>query len=176
MSLVTLAQMREHIETDLSDTELQRVIDAAEQEIVDHFGAHTTQTDETTENRLSTHLFLTRPASSITTVTETLIVDGVRTETVLSSDDYRLSSDGWRIHRLSDGTNPRTTWGDEVTIQFTPSDETDKREGVLIRLVKLDVQFNGLDADRIGDYSRQQQNYIKNRNAALQSLSRLGLA
>ena len=105
-----------------------------------------------------------------------MISDGVRTETVLSADDYRLSSDGWRLQRLSDGTNPRSTWGDEVTIQFVPVDESSKRQGVLIALVKLDVQFNGLDRDSVGDYAREQRNYDTNRNAALRRLSKLAMA
>lgn len=181
-SLVTLAQMREHIETDLSDAELQRMIDSAEQDIVDHYGAHLTQTDESQENKLSTHLFLSRPASTITTVTETMISDGVRTETVLDSGDesetpdYHLTSDGWRIQRLSDGTNPRSTWGDEVEVSYVPASEAAKRQGVLIQLVKLDVQFNGLDVDRVGDYSREQKDYMGHRNAIMRRLSKLPLA
>lgn len=172
MSLLTVEQMREHVETDLSDTEVQRLIDAAEEEIIDKYGPHATQTDELDECRLSNVLFLTRPASEITTVTEEIHTNGSIEQTPLDPDDYDLTADGWRIRRLTTGTNPRGTWGDVVIVQYTPKDETSKREGVLIDLVKLAAQFSGLDSEKTGDYQSSQKDYQKSRNQVLGRLSR----
>lgn len=176
MSLLTTTQVRVHVENDLDDTELQRLIDAVEQEIVEKYGPHVTQTDELDECRLSNALFLTRPASTITTVTEESHVDGDITATVLSSDDYDLTNDGRRIRRLSDGTNPRSTWDDVVIVAYVPTDESSKREGVMVAMLKLDIHFNGLDTEKVGDYSAVQQNYEKNRAVVLHRLSRNILA
>ena len=176
MSLLTVDEVRVHIETDLTDIELQRMIDSAEEDIVQKYGPHTSQTDELEECRLSNVLFLSRPASEILTVTEEIHNNGNISQTVLSADDYDLVQSGWRIRRLSSGTNPRSTWGDVVIVQYTPVDETSKREGVLIALVKLDIQFNGLDSESVGDYSSEQKQYQSNRNKILSSLSRRLLA
>ena len=177
MSLLTPTQMREHIENDLSDTELQRVIDAAEQDIVQRYGPHVTQTDELDECQLSTALFLSRPAATITTVTEEIHVSGDIDQTVLSANDYDLTADGFRLRRLSSGDNPRATWGDVVVIAYVPVDESSKREGVEIAMVKLDIQFGGLDSEKVGDYAATQQKYEENRNKALSRLQkRMGIA
>ena len=177
MSLLTPTQMRVHIENDLDDTELQRIIDSVEEEMVDKYGPHTTQTDELDESRLSNVLFLSRRASAIVTVTEEYRAGGDVDSTVLSADDYDLTEEGERLRRLSSGTNPASTWGDTVIVTYTPRDETSKREGVLIAMVKLDVQFQGLEAEKGGDFQSQQENYEKNRNNALGRLQqRMGLA
>lgn len=175
-SLLFPSDVRAHFETDLSDVALQRHIDAVEEEIIDLYGPHALQIDELKESRLSTHLFLTREVTAISEIIETLIDDGARDDTTLSADDYHLSVDGWRIQRLSDGTNPRATWGDEIVVTYTPSDETSKRENVLLTIVKLDIQFNGLDSERVGDYSAAQKDYEGSRTGALGRLSRLPLA
>ncbi len=177
MSLLTLTQMRVHIENDLSDEELQRVIDAAEQDIVQRYGPHVTQTDELDECRLSTALFLTRPASTITTVTEEFNIAGDIDQTVLSANDYALTADGFRLRRLSSGDNPRATWGDIVVIAYVPVDESSKREGVEIAMVKLDIQFSGLDSEKVGDYAAAQVKYEENRNKVLSRLQkRMGIS
>ena len=173
MSLITPAHFRRQVESDLNDTEIQHLIDGVEDEIVQGFGPHVTQVDELEEAQLATVLFLSRPASEITTVTETV----ADTETVLETDDFSLSADGWRIKRLSDGTNGRTVWGDTVVVAYVPEEENRKRENVLIAMLKMDIQFNGLDTEKVGDWQGSQKDYEKTRKQILGRLSRrMGIA
>lgn len=146
MSLITTDELREHVETDLSDDALQRLIDANEKEIIRKFGAHATQIDYVEPGR-SDCLFLSRPPSEITEVVERW----GDTETTLSADDYELIANWKRLNRLSTGTNPTSFWGDRVKVTYTPVDQNDERKGVLVDLCKLEIEYTGNAADSSGD-------------------------
>jgi len=159
MSTLTLGQARQHIETDLNDDALQLLIDAAEDYIVEKAGELATQIDEYRGEILATILLLTRKATEITTVIEEIKSGDSYESTTLETDDYQLRHDGRMIERLRDGSNPRGTWGDVVTITYEPVDDTNKRKVATINLVKLDIEYNALKSERVGDYSSQSQDY-----------------
>jgi len=170
MSTLTVAQFKEHLETDLLDAALQRYIDDAEAEIVKVAGVLTTETDVVKHATQANTLFLSRKASTITTAVEELEgPEGTFTATTLGPTDYRLDG-GHQLKRLSSGPNPRATWGDLVTIIFLPESDAAMRLGVSIDLVKLSVQFSGLDAEKVGDWSVSQSKYQAKKNAVLQKL------
>lgn len=177
MALLTTAQVREHIETDLKDDALTRLIEDADAQIVEVAGELNTETDTKIDEVLANALFLNRRASSITTVVEEVKQgDGSYYSTTLAADDYTLRSEGRIIERLATGTNPRTTWGDTVTITYVPYDTSMKRERVLIDLVKLAVQYNALDSEKVGDYSASQSKYTAKRQALLKELREWSMA
>ena len=69
MAILTVDEIREHVETDLPDTALSRLVDNADQEIIDRLGALATQTEVVHGNGLYV-LSLARKAASITSATE----------------------------------------------------------------------------------------------------------
>jgi len=170
MSTLTVAQFREHLETDLLEAALQRHIDDAEQEIDRKVGALATETDYARNVGSANALFLKRRAFTITTVVEELeATEGTFTPTTLDPTDHRLI-EGHQLVRLSSGVNPRATWGDLVTIIYVPEDDTAMRLGVTIDLVKLAVQFSGLDSEKVGDWSVSQSKYAAKKTEVLQKL------
>ena len=164
MSLLTLAEARNHIETDLSDAAVQQLIDDAESEILITIGAVATQIDEIENDEpYPAQVFLTRKATAITQVKE-LIGD---TETVLAANDYRLRHGGLSVERLSTGTNPLTVWGEYLTITYTPVDDTVRRKIVTVDLVKLAIAYTGMKSESIGPYSESQKDDYESERSRL---------
>jgi hypothetical protein len=147
MAIVPISDFHDAVETDLADVALQRLLDDAEGEIVRRFGPGATHTDETVG--LTRSVFVSRPAASITTVTERI----GDTSTVLAADDYRLIGQR-ELRRQSDGTNSATIWGDEATILFVPVVDTAQRERVQVDLVKLALQYSGVQSEDLGGQIR----------------------
>ncbi|MCQ4575414.1 MAG: hypothetical protein NOU37_09250 [Candidatus Brocadiales bacterium] len=169
MALMSATEVRQHIDTDLVDAALQRLIDAAEEDIDTHFGSVTSQLDELLGNG-GKHLWPTRPIKTVSSIVETVGT----TDTTLASDDYKLLHGGRQIERLNTGTNARNSWGDRTKIQYTPEDETKKRKGILIKLVKLEVEYNGLSSERAGDYQSSSLDYEGERKKILGGLAGFG--
>lgn len=174
MSLVTIAQFKEHFETDLVGTALQELLDDAEAEIDKRHGQLATGVDTFENVELATALFLSRQAKlvgGITTVTEEIrLGDGSYQTTVLAADDYQQRYEGRQIERLSTGTNPRRTWGNTVTVVYVPNDDTIRRTRVIIDLVKLAIQYNAMKSEAVGDYKSQSLGYDKERARILATL------
>jgi hypothetical protein len=171
MTLLTLAQVREHVETDLVDDALQRIIDAEDEEILRRFGPPTTQTEIFTGGTGATHLFLSRPVTSVTSISEE--VSGI--STTLSADDYDI---WWNqaLERLDDGTNASNSWGDRVTVVYVPQERTSQRILTLIQLVQLAVRYNGVQTESIGsgDHSVGNYDYRHERERLLSTLAPRG--
>jgi hypothetical protein len=154
MATITLAEVRQHVETDLIDDALQMLIDDAIEEINEVIGFVSSETNEFYEER-TTKLFLTRKAISINSVVE----ERGGTSTTLSANDYMLRLEGRMLERLGTGTNPCSVWGDVVTIIYTPQDDTKRRKVVIIDLVKLALVYNGQKSESVGDYSATAKEY-----------------
>lgn len=170
MSLLTIDELRDHFNTDLIDGALQRLVDDAEAEIDERHGELGTQTDTFKGDILATALFLSRKAQSISTVTEEIKSGGSYDATILASDDYQLRFEGRQIERLASGTNPRSTWGDIVTVVYVPKDETARRKRVTVDLVKLAAAYNALDSETTGDYASRSLRYTNERASLIAQL------
>jgi hypothetical protein len=166
MSLITITEFREHYETDLSDTALQRIIDSQEALMVRRFGPHETQSQVFNPN-YSKVLYPYRRISSIMSIVEKVGDE----ETTLETDDYDVIATGRRIDRLSTGTNPRTYWEGRVTVIYVPTGQADERKMVLIDLCKLTCEYNALKSENSGDYSMSQKEYKKERDELLSQLN-----
>jgi len=147
---VTPAELREHIETDLSDGALQLLIDA-EQEAIDKRAGPAASESDLMQAFGARELRLTRDASSI---------DGVKTrysadddQVTLSANDYRLE-DKRTLVRLSTGDNPETRWIGKIEVAYTPETDAALRERVLIDLVKVAIEFKGIGFENVGSTSR----------------------
>jgi hypothetical protein len=151
--ILTVDEIRAYVDTDLDDASLQRLVDSAEEAIVAYAGppGEVTQLVDGGVGRLA----LARPASAMTTVTESRGT----TTTTLDADDYRIRADGYVLERLNTGTNPRSTWYGQISLTYTPVADTATREAVQIELVRIDLASSsgggggGLKSESIGDYS-----------------------
>jgi hypothetical protein len=150
VSILTVAELREHVTSALPDAALQRLLDAAEDAIVERVGAPGAITEYvsawasgagyapwglTTGMRRIT---VSRPIGTIASVTEYLSAGAVGDPgIILDATDYRAS--GYVLARLPGGTHSRWYWGQQVAVVYTPADETADRTRVQIALVRLDL-------------------------------------
>lgn len=169
MALLTNAQTREHVESDLSDDALDRLIADADAEIIDRLGAVATETQVLRGG--GKELFLGRAATSISSIVER----ENEANTTLATNDYTLRSDNRVVERLTTGTNGRSTWAPLVTIAYVPVDTTARRKRLLVDLVRLACQHLGVAEQRLGDVSvRALDDYQAARDRLFSSLGTTG--
>lgn len=163
---MTPAELREHVETDLSDDALTRILAAEEAAIVQRAGSASSETQYMTCYG-TRELRLRRDAASITEI-------GVRAhadedETALAADDYRLEPPRTLV-RLGGGTNGASGWIGKVRVLYVPTTDTELRERVLVDLCRLAVENRGLESERAGDTSQSFADYQRERNRLLDQL------
>lgn len=176
-TLLSVVELRQHIETDLPDTALALIMESEEAEIVRRYGPHATATDVLSGGEwfplqmaglsgVTGWLVLSRPAVSIVSIVETTFDVSL----ALTTGDYTLWPGG-RLEREGFGPNPGSWWGESVTIVYIPVDMTAQRALVLVQLCKLALTFTGLKSESIGDYSATSADYQVEREKALRSLA-----
>ncbi len=172
--LLTADQIRTHVETDMVDTAVNRLIDDAESEMVRLYGPHVDDITEIhTPGPGQKYLFTKRPIDEVTSVTELTTTYAGETDLVLDdADDYVLEGKT-QLRRLGTGTNPSTMWAAHVTVEYTPVDDTTRRERVLIDLVKLAVRFEGVQASSGAGVSITHVDYDAQRSCILARLGSL---
>lgn len=149
MTLLTVAQFREHAATTLVDDAIQRLLDDAEAEITAYAGPVGSVTEYPAGG--GSILTLSRRVSSVGSIAETRY----STTTTLAVDDWRQRS-GYTLERLRTGTNPRTGWASDVTVTYTPADDTATRKMVQLELCKLEIATNpGLASQTVGAWTEQ---------------------
>lgn len=170
--LLSVAGLREHVTSSLSDGALQDLLNANSLAIAQRAGPLGSIALTLTPSR-DRYVFLDRPVQTITSITEyfsdPIGIGGV----VLDATDYRLLSGGTLLERWGYGTHPADWWSDRVELVYVPVDDTAERVRVLVKLCELDLNRQpGLSALSIGDYSEQSRNeaYNDEREAVLASL------
>lgn len=176
--MALIDRVKERCETNVLDAEIQRVIDEALLEIIRRYGPHAdvaVPITVTLEGKARS-LFPARPIdTAVTVVVKETVAD---VETTLASNDYRIWHGGRRLERLLTGTNPRESWGHPVKITYAPTNDGNQREEVVIKLVKLALDYEGVASSRVGDTSTDYHSYTAERERLLASLapSRVQLA
>jgi hypothetical protein len=141
MTLVTAGEVKLVVRTGLSDAELYEVIERVEAEIIARFGAHYASgktVSETLEGSGYSDLFLCRQIASVSSVIE----DGA----TLAATGYRLWAGQGRLQRLPRGA----TWGEVVTVAYTPADDNALRRGVIVDLVRLALERTAMRSENLG--------------------------
>jgi hypothetical protein len=154
--ILTVNQLRDFVETPLSDASLQIILDAAEWAIVNRAGATGARTEIASGG--FRFIALARPAASISSVVETAgWSDSVgASDITLAADDYLVGAGEMLIERLITGTNPRSVWGARVTTVYTPVDDDPIRAEVQIELCKLALNYTpGLAEETIGTWTER---------------------
>lgn len=154
MATVTISDLREHIETDLTDDALTRLLDGAVSDVEGRFGTDAAVTEERDAAGLR-FIRLMRPATSITSVVE----KGLDREVLytLDASDYTLRHGGRLLERLTGGNNARYGgWAPIVEVVYTPAEEEVIRNLVIIDLVRLDISYEGLVKNtQVGDHDTE---------------------
>lgn len=167
MPLVTPPIAREHLETDLSDTALQRLIDDADGDVVRCAGEHPAAGVTVTEtfapavgDRLILLGRVADPAQPLV-VTETRAdVIGGESPTTLPAEAYALS--GRLLRRVGTG------WAGIVSVTYTPaSDDLARRRRVILDLVKLAIRYEAARSYTLGDVSVSAVDYEGERQRIL---------
>lgn len=144
-TLVSPAIVKAQVNTSMSDTNLQLVIDRIEAQINAKIGAPQTDAYETsivkTVRGEGLSLFMPTEIYSVTSIVE----DG----STLTSDQYQTWGGGV-IERLP----VETPWGDRCVVMYKPADDRLKRTQVIIDLVRLVIERTAMKSENIaGEYS-----------------------
>lgn len=151
----SLATVRSLVETDLTDTALQTLIDDADDAVETR-----SPTGERTVRLAGGTRTLGLPApATVTTVTEG--------DTLLTVDtDFRVEHGGMTLRRLN------RRWGSEVKVTYTPAPDEATRTRVVVDLVKLAVAWSGYTSQTAGDWKGDTDGYQRQREEILAGLDR----
>ncbi len=162
-TLITVGQLMEHVETDLSDDALERLVDSADAEIIRAYGPHDGEQSALVAGR-GYRIWLPRPADSISEIVEWGGWETPGDADTVSADKYALEHGGRTIFRTD---APFMT---NVQITYTPIADNPRRTQALIDLVKLEIQYRGLNTERVGSYSVTYMDHGKERQNILARL------
>jgi hypothetical protein len=177
--MVALSRVKERIETDLSDAEIQAMIDGAAADIDLRFGPNAELTvivgDDRDLDGGGRFLDLPRPIDEALSITIVEIdppnQGGLAAKTTLQADDYRILHRGRSVERLIDGTNGRARWAPLVEVTYTPVSDSKQRDEVIIQIVQLEAQARGLSGERAGDWQASYPDLVEAREKLINSLS-----
>ena len=145
--LMTVDECRAYVSSSLTDDALLLLLIATEADITAAAGAMAAQTVYIRGGYES--LVLDHPAGTMTSVTERSDTPG---PLLLAADDYRV--DGYILHRLTTGTNPRPFWLGLVKVVHTPPEAEAERVRAQVALVRLELAVaSGVVSESIGDWS-----------------------
>lgn len=148
--------------SDLSDTELQAMIDAITVELDARLGPAGEITVELGDlddpvSRMQRTLRLNRPidvTQPVTIIEDEPADSGLAlARTTLDPTDFRVLHGGRTVQRLTGGPNGRSFWAPLVTITYAVAGAAAARDEATIKLIQLDLSYRGgLKSERAGDY------------------------
>ncbi len=161
--MALLDRVKERTGSDLSDSELQAMIDAITAELDARFGPAgeiTAQLGDPVDPASSglRNLRLLRPADLAEPIMVTESNPGnsgaAEDDTILDPADFRVLHGGRTLQRLTGGPNSAAHWSPLVSVTYTPVSQAAARDEVTIKLVQLDLSYRGgLKSEKAGDYS-----------------------
>lgn len=183
--MALLDRVKERTGSDLSDAELQAMIDGIAEELdarLGPTGAITVELGDLSDPdmRFRRSLRLVRPIDRGEAVTIVELDPGnsgtATAELALAADDYAIRHNGRTIHRLVSGTNGRDYWAPLVRITYTPTGEAAARDEATIKLIQLDLSYRGMiKSERAGDYqwasSLSSDSFAKERENIIDALA-----
>lgn len=168
---ITPAILKEHVETDLSDAGLQKLIDDAVAEINNRFGADGAAVTEEyfmgeeTEQVGRRRLFLKRPIGTLTSVKEGPTLVAADLTTLVENTDFFQMMRGKALEKIGGD------WQKWVQVIHTPASDQARRHRVIIDLCKLALQYNALSAEGVGDWRGSHVDYQAEREKLLTGLA-----
>lgn len=173
--MAIIDRVKKRAETDLDDTELQLLIDEANQDVISKCGPHANSAAPITVwfDGYVHELVPSRPIDVSQTVVITEYITELgwgETSVIVNSNDYRIWPGGYRVQRLQTGNNPRSRWPERVQIVYTPVSDGDQREEVIIKLVILSLEFDTASRRDVGDVKVFSKDYQTERDKIISSL------
>jgi len=179
MANLDLAALRAHLETDLTDTPLQLLLDDSYAAIENRIGPEGEQTVTLSIRSTTRYVRLPRPIVDAADISE-IIQRWGNSEETLETDEWRWVS-GRTIERLvGSGNGDWVLWGwnfvheedvhFDLIVTYTPKDETIRRNRVAVDLVRLAIQNTGLKSESAGDYSSSAKEYQEERSSIIHEL------
>ena len=148
MTLLAFEQIDEHLETDLTETEITRLLESVDEDIVSVYGAHPdgSAITETRNNiRRVQSIFLAYPyAQSVSSVSEYSYDEGSARAVAVDTDDYEVRNAGRILYRIG------ARWNYNVLVEYVPNDDVPQRKHIMIDLVKLSIQYTGTKTEAYG--------------------------
>ena len=169
MARLSVAELKEYIEPDLADVELQSIINQADSEVSDIIGDVGGKIEWV--SRPGKTLYTQLPIGTISSVVE---YDEYDNSVTLATDDYRI--EGNRLIRLSTGSNWANEWANIVRVEYVPAVDTDVVKQVEIKLCRLYLDYEAIASQRVGDYSEVQKDLGVERAKILSMLGSRGFA
>lgn len=150
MPILTPTAARTRLDTHLSDADLTTLIAEIEAEVAQVSGVPTYDAD-VTELALpeGSNLYLRAPIESLTSVQEwtTLTASAL---TLTENTDFAVWPSQGRIERIGG------SWGVKAQVVYRPVDDTEKRKGVVVDLMRLILTTTALSSEQVGrEYSYQ---------------------
>lgn len=167
---ITNTELREHVETDLGDDALDRLIADAYAYCVERVGAAGEQTIVLHAGERYLVLPFSIAAAADLDISERY---NDQTTVLVEGTDWRWLG-GRLVERLSGGSI--TVWGHaygagDVLVTYTPKDDEARRDRVVIDLCKLAIQYNALRSETAGDYKADSAEYTKERDRLVRQLA-----
>lgn len=151
-NLLTAAEFKAVMPIGMSDDDLDDVIERVEAEVNAIIGAPYSDALELTET-FDVHgrhsLFVERPISSVTSITEyDDFSSSATSETLTEGTDFFVWPDRGQIDRID------ASWGARVVVVYVPTDRRTERKAMLIDLVRLALSRSGYRQEQVGgEYS-----------------------
>ena len=167
MTLLTVAELREHVETSLPDTALERLLAGCELAIAQWAGplsfdedGHVVEVVDVARAPGRALLRLRQAPAAVSSVVD--INHGVETE--LDPADYRVEER--YLRRLG-----AALWGEWTRVTHTPVDDSAIRRTVLVQLVQLELNVQpGMASQGAGPWSESYGKYLRQRNELLRAI------
>lgn len=170
MPLLTPTTLRELVDTDLSDTALQLLIDDGEADIARHFGACNPDTNVVTVSHIvgagDELIFLASPIDD-GAVSITRRLQGESVYTSVSAGEFVLD-DPWVIRPISGAWR-----GASIQVTYESKGAIARRRRVLVDLVRLGLRYEAAKSTELGDTTVIHVEYQNERDQLLAGLGSL---
>jgi hypothetical protein len=144
MSLLSLTECRATVNTGVSDTNLQAIIDREEADLVDRLGdagdGTTARTETVAIASGSSNVYLSRRIASVTSVEEA--APGGSYSTVAATA-YEVWSAQGIVERVNGA------WAGRVRVTYVPTDERPRWKRALIELVRIALERTAMQEESV---------------------------
>lgn len=152
-SLVSTDDVRAQVSTGMTDSQLQAVIDRVEEEITKRIGAPyedaSTTITEIVKGK-SKSVYLKRPVDSVSSVTEYSQLSDTTGTALTENEEFYVWPDQGRLERIGGIWGNTAVWGRMVKVVYVPQDQRKQRKGVIIDLVRLELNRTAMYQESVG--------------------------
>ena len=149
--LIPTDQVETLVQSGLPTTDLEIIIDGADEEIIRFVGPHDGLRKVVLRVDYSENVYLPQPAENVSEVKE-----WPDTGAEVDADpftDYAIQAGGRYLRRTIGGY-----WSRNVAVTFTPYGDNARRAQVLVDIVKWELARSGHTREETGEYETEQEN------------------